>query len=159
MSKLTDFISAVFDLRSCPIVDDEFPKYRDEADRQLISLQYLVDSAAHAPKIVCLCGSTKFYDDFVMFNRIETEKGNIVLMPGVFMGSREWVTNYHEVSEKLPKETNLDYKIRLDNLHLRKIDIADEVLVINVDGYIGASTADEIKYAQERNIPVRYAFR
>lgn len=47
-------------------------------------------------------------------------------------------------------------KIMLDELHKRKIDLADEVFVINVGGYIGESTASEIKYAKQLGKPIRY---
>ena len=44
----------------------------------------------------------------------------------------------------------------LDDMHKRKIDMADEIFVINVGGYIGESTRSEIKYAQATGKPVRY---
>ena len=47
-------------------------------------------------------------------------------------------------------------KARLDELHLRKIDLADEVMVLNVGGYIGDSTRREIEYANAHGKPVRY---
>ena len=47
-------------------------------------------------------------------------------------------------------------KARLDNLHLRKIELADEVLVLNVGGYVGESTAREIAFAEILDRPIRY---
>ena len=47
-------------------------------------------------------------------------------------------------------------KICLDDMHKRKIDMADEIYVINVGGYIGDSTRSEIQYAEEHGKPVRY---
>ena len=47
-------------------------------------------------------------------------------------------------------------KEMLDDMHKRKIDMADEIFVINVDGYIGESTRSEINYAMEKGMPVRY---
>ena len=47
-------------------------------------------------------------------------------------------------------------KAMLDDMHLRKIDLADEIFVINVDGYIGESTRREIAYAKQTGKPVRY---
>lgn len=49
-----------------------------------------------------------------------------------------------------------DVKVRLDELHKRKINIADEILVLNVDGYVGSSTASEIAYAREQGKRVRW---
>lgn len=47
----------------------------------------------------------------------------------------------------------------LDDMHLRKIDLADEIFVINVGGYIGESTSREIEYAQATGKTVRYLER
>lgn len=95
------------------------------------------------PKIVCLCGSTRFKDAYIEVNKNETLKGNIVLSVGLY--------GYEE---------NLDMsgptKKMLDQLHLRKIDLADEVFILNVNGYIGESTKREILYASQQNKPVRY---
>jgi len=95
--------------------------------------------------IVCLCGSTKFRKAFESANLTETLKGNIVLSVGCFM--------HHDSIIITPEE-----KEKLDELHLRKIDLADEILVINQGNYIGLSTTNEIKYAQSQKKPVRYMF-
>lgn len=95
------------------------------------------------PKVVCLCGSTKFKAQYEQANREETLKGHIVLSVGLF-GHIEGL------------EMNGAEKGMLDELHLRKIDLADEVLVLNVGGYIGSSTKNEIQYALDLGIPVRY---
>lgn len=95
------------------------------------------------PKIVCLCGSTKFKDEFLEANYRETMQGHIVLSVGSFMHADGRVH-----SEKA--------KLGLDDLHKRKIDLADEVLVINVNGYIGSSTKSEIEYTLAQGKPVRY---
>lgn len=68
--------------------------------------------------------------------------GRIVVAPGVFAHSGDPLTD--------------EDKIMLDELHLRKIDISDSVLVINTNGYIGDSTRREIEYATARGKPVRY---
>lgn len=94
------------------------------------------------PKIVVLCGSTRFYQAFQEANYKETLAGKIVLSVGFFIHS----TN--EVHGGLLHCTD-EQKIALDNLHKRKIDLADEVLVLNVGGYIGSSTRSEIEYAQK----------
>lgn len=102
------------------------------------------------PKIVCLCGSVKFEEAFIIANREETLKGNIVLSIGCNMKKDgDYFSMFNE-------ETLKAIKINLDELHKRKIDLADEVLVLNVDGYIGDSTRSEINYAIAHNKPVRY---
>lgn len=87
------------------------------------------------PTIVCLCGSTKFRDQFMHANYEETMAGRIVLSVGFFMHQNGAVA-INEVQKR-----------DLDNLHFRKIDLADEVLVINRHDYIGTSTRREIWYA------------
>lgn len=95
------------------------------------------------PRIVCLCGSTRFRDAFDAVNRAETLAGAIVLAPGSYSH-----TDGHPVTDA--------QKAALDTLHLRKIDLADEVLVLNVGGYVGESTRSEIAYAERTGVPVRY---
>ena len=95
------------------------------------------------PKTVVLCGSTRFKDAFAKANFLETMAGNMVLSVGFF----------HHSGDYQPSE---DEKKALDELHLRKIDRADEVLVIDVNGYIGSSTSNEIKYAKASGKSIRY---
>lgn len=97
------------------------------------------------PKIVVLCGSTKFRDEFHKENRRLTLEGCIVLGPGVF-------GHADDLEEPITDEQ----KKALDDLHLHKIDIAKEVFVINVGGYIGESTRREIEYAQHRQKKIVY---
>lgn len=99
---------------------------------------------AARPRIVCLCGSTRFGEAFQAANLRETIAGNIVLSIGCDMKS--------DADIGLPADT----KAKLDELHLRKIDLADEVLVLNVGGYIGQSTARELAYARECGKVVRF---
>jgi len=87
--------------------------------------------------IVCLCGSIRFGEMFRYVNQRETLAGKIVLAPGCFQGD--------VVLEVLP-----GVKGRLDELHLRKIDLADEIFVVNVGGYVGESTRREIAYARQQ---------
>lgn len=94
------------------------------------------------PVIVCLCGSTRFKAAFVDWNARLTERGYIVLSVGL-CGQ----------SQNVNPEPEL--KKRLDELHLRKIDVADEVFVMDVGGYVGESTVAEVKYATELGKPVR----
>lgn len=104
----------------------------------------------YKPKIVCLCGSTRFGDAFAKSNLEETLKGNIVLSIGCNMKSDD------EVFGHLSKEEFELTKIRLDELHLRKIDLADEILVLNIGDYIGESTSNEIKYANKKGKKIRF---
>lgn len=99
------------------------------------------------PPIVCLCGSTRFVAEFNRQRKELTERGQIVL-------SIEVVTT--QAREHDPQHADPALKARLDELHKRKIDLADYVLVLNVGGYIGASTRAEIAYAAALGKPVRY---
>jgi len=96
------------------------------------------------PIIVCLCGSTRFGDAFRRANLEQTLLGRIVLTVGCD-------TQSDDVLHFSPA-----VKDQLDELHKRKIDLADEILVLNVYGYIGESTRSEIHYAQVHKKPVRY---
>lgn len=95
------------------------------------------------PTLVCLCGSTRFRKAFEDANRVETLAGHIVLSVG-FFGAEEGLR---------PSDPR---KLRLDELHKRKIDLADEVLVLNVNGYVGDSTKSEITYARAHGKLVRW---
>ena len=95
-------------------------------------------------KVITLCGSTRFKDVFLETQKRLTLEGNIVISVGLFGHSGD-----DEVWAPGTKEM-------LDDMHKRKIDMADEVCVINVGGYIGESTRSEIEYAQMVGMPVRY---
>jgi len=95
------------------------------------------------PKIVCLTGSTRFKKEYDDMNKLFTMKGEIVLTVG-------WLT-HRGTNEVTAKE-----KMMLDELHLRKIDLADYVFVIDKDDYIGDSTRNEINYAKAMLKPIRY---
>lgn len=85
--------------------------------------------------IVCLCGSTRFGEAFQKANLAETLAGRIVLSVGCDFKSDEALG------------LAADAKRAADELHLDKIDLAHEVLILNVDGYIGESTQRELAYA------------
>lgn len=95
-------------------------------------------------KIITLCGSTKFKDQFLAEQKRLTLEGNIVISVGLFGHSGD-----NEVWDDEKKEM-------LDAMHKAKIDLCDEIFVINVDGYIGPSTKSEIKYAILNNKIVKY---
>ncbi|MFF4898208.1 hypothetical protein [Streptomyces sp. NPDC001068] len=99
------------------------------------------------PEIVCICGSVRFMDEMSAANRDLTLAGVIVVAPGVFLRDGD-----HEADELITNEQ----KTALGALHLRKIDLADRVLVVNPGGYIGESTSREIAYAQATGKPVSF---
>ena len=106
------------------------------------------------PKIICLCGSTRFtYEMACLSWMFERDYGYITLgwhflpedhpdLKGEFKG--------HHAAENCGK------KEHFDELHKRKIDLADEIFVINKDGYIGESTKSEIEYAKKQGKIIRY---
>jgi len=91
------------------------------------------------PTIVCLCGSMKFKDAYKMVEETETLVGKIVLTSHV-------------------NKTNLTYieQIKLNELHKRKIDLCDEIFILDINEYIGDSTMDELKYAQRKRKYIRF---
>jgi len=98
------------------------------------------------PKIVCLCGSTRFMDAFQEANLRETLAGRIVLTIGVNTKSDDGLALSQEVKDRLDKL----------HLHLHKVKLADEVLILNVDGYIGESTGRELAFAVAHGKKVRF---
>ncbi len=95
-------------------------------------------------KIVTLCGSTRFKEQFLDAQKQLTLEGNIVISVGLFGHSGDadvWKPGVKEM---------------LDDMHLRKIDLADEIFVINVGGYIGESTKREIAYAERTGKTIKY---
>jgi len=97
------------------------------------------------PSIVCICGSTRFMKRIREVGRDLTYEGKIVVGPECVTSSE------HEFEAAHP-----ELKAMMDKLHLRKIDLADEVFIVNVDGYIGESTAREIEYAKKQGKTVRF---
>ena len=95
-------------------------------------------------KVITLCGSTRFRDAFMEAQKRLTLEGNIVISVGMFGHAGD-----DEVWKPGTKEM-------LDDMHKRKIDMADEIYVINVGGYIGESTRSEIEYARRTGKMVRY---
>lgn len=94
-------------------------------------------------RIITLCGSTRFKSEFERLNRELTLKGHVVIMPACL---------WHQDGE----EPTPEQRETLDRVYDVKIRICNEVWVLNVGGYIGQSTAREIKYALALNKPVRY---
>jgi hypothetical protein len=104
--------------------------------------------AARRPKVVVLCGSTRYWEQLHEANAYETAAGRIVLAPGCNLKQSHPLWADPAQADRL--------KLVLDDLHLRKIDLADEVLVVNPGGYIGDSTRREIDYARTLGKPIRY---
>lgn len=96
------------------------------------------------PKIVCLCGSLRFKEEFAEVELKFIKEGCMVLLP-----SYMWVDAERD-------EDLCVLKPLLDELHKRKIDLADEILVINKDDYVGDSTRSEILYAVSKKKSVRF---
>ena len=98
-------------------------------------------------KVITLCGSTRFKDEFLKVQKDLTLKGNIVISVGLFGHSGD--------NEALSD----DIKEMLDDMHKRKIDMADEIMVINKNNYIGKSTQSEIDYAIKNNKLINYYYK
>lgn len=102
-------------------------------------------------KVITLCGSTRYKDEFIEAQKCLTLQGNIVISVGLFGHSGD-----NEVWENMDEGTLTATKAMLDDMHKAKIDMADEIFVINVGGYIGQSTRSEIEYAKAQGKTVRY---
>jgi hypothetical protein len=114
-------------------------------------LRILNETAEPArPTVVCLCGSTRFWRAFQQAGLAETMAGRIVLSIGAASGTDD------EHFGNLPRAEYDRVKTMLDELHMRKIDMADEVLILNVDGYVGESTSRELAYARKLGKVVRF---
>ena len=98
-------------------------------------------------KVITLCGSTRFKEQFLEQQKRLTLEGNIVLGVGLFGHAGD-----NEVWQPGIKEM-------LDRGHLQKIDMSDEIFVINVGGYIGDSTKREISYAKASGKTVNYLYK
>jgi len=93
-------------------------------------------------KVITLCGSTRFKEEFERVNKELTLAGHIVISVGCFGHAGDVFTDQQ--------------KIILDDIHKRKIDMADGIFVINKDGYIGESTKSEIKYAHQHGKTIAF---
>lgn len=96
--------------------------------------------------VVTLCGSTRFKDEFIRVTEQLTLQGVVVISVGLF----------GHADNKYSTIISDEIKKMLDDLHLQKIDMADQIYVINVGGYIGESTRNEIEYAQKQGKVIKY---
>lgn len=110
----------------------------------LLHLKQLSEHMINGFKIITLCGSTRFKDEFLEAQKRLTLEGNIVISVGLFG---------HSGDNEVWKD---DVKDMLDRQHLAKIDLADEIFVVNIGGYIGDSTRREIAYADYRGKSITY---
>lgn len=92
--------------------------------------------------VITLCGSAKFKEDFERVNKELTLEGSVIISVGFFEQEGESITE--------------EQKIMLGEIHKRKIDLADEIFVINKDNYIGQSTRQEIAYAFAHGKKIRF---
>jgi hypothetical protein len=95
-------------------------------------------------KIICLCGSLRFKGLFEKIEAHFVQENYVVLLPCCM---------YVDIERKYGVA---DYKNKVDAIHLRKIDLADEVFIINKDGYIGESTQRELDYAKMQKKVIRF---
>ena len=118
-----------------------------------ISLFYWLESrrrfVLNRPKIICLCGSTRFLEKFRDEGLRLTREGYIVLSIGICAPDSMVLAHPDSVEGREEKQ-------KLDELHKRKIDLADEVLILNVGDYVGESTRSEIEYAKTHGKIIRY---
>lgn len=126
--------------------------YMDVCSRYRIPGQRFCENHIYnKPKVVCLCGSTRFWETFRDVGLDLTMAGIIVLSIGIH--APDSMVLAHPESDQGKTQ-----KALLDQLHKQKIDMADEILVLNVDGYIGESTRGEVKHAISRGKPVRWLY-
>ena len=126
------------------IIAIEDCNYREQNNKPLIKDNK--GEEAQKPKVVCYCGSLRVALD--AFKKAEYEavlKGEIALLPCCM---------FVDIQREYGAES--DYKIKADDLHKRKIDISDEVFILNVGVYIGESTRSEIEYAKSISKPIKY---
>ena len=134
----------------CPLCDAEFTFNTDDSMGKCpvcghhLALHSAKETEKRKYKVVTLCGSTRFKDAFYEAQKKLTLDGCIVISVGLFGHSGD-----AEVWTEGTKEM-------LDDMHKRKIDMADEIFVINVGGYIGSSTKSEIEYAKAHGKKISY---
>ena len=114
-------------------------------NENLENLKFIDDlHTKYKARVITLCGSSKFKEDFEKVSKILSLQGNLVISLGLFghSGDNEAFTNKN--------------KAMLDAVHLQKIDMSDEVFVINKDYYIGKSTTREISYALSKGKDITF---
>ncbi|MFT3875833.1 MAG: hypothetical protein QM708_05345 [Propioniciclava sp.] len=147
-ARLVPLESLLEELSDCnPHLDQDEDATQEPHGNQHASLVDDSDMAAivrkateDRPRIVCICGSTRFRDEIMEANQRLTLAGVIVVAPALFQHRGDTITD--------------EQKQVLDELHLKKIDLADAVLIVDPGGYIGESTSREMAYARSSGKPV-----
>lgn len=107
------------------------------------------------PKIICICGSTRFADLHAIARWDFEKKGKAICLMINYLpawyAKKVFGEGKHDHFGEITGNKNI-----LDELHFRKIDLADEIFIINKNGYIGESTRNEIEYAKKLNKPIKY---
>lgn len=127
----------------------EYGYMNPDAAQAMTKIDENVKRLESFPKIVCLLGSTRFFPEFQKVNYQETMAGRIVLSIGFFPDVGAGEHGEHVGLSDGDKE-------RVDQLHMRKVELADEVFIVNVDGYVGESTSREIRHALKLGRPMRW---
>ncbi len=134
---------------SCQCADRD---YMDVCSRYRIPGQNFCENhLRNRPAVVCLCGSTRYWETFRDVGFDLTMAGIVVLSIGICTPDSIVLANPETDQGKAQKQM-------LDGLHKRKIDLSDEILVLNVDGYFGDSTCSEILHAERTGKPVKWLF-
>lgn len=128
--------------------DKTFCAANEDAIDQILSLIVSDGQTVDRPKIICLCGSSRFVAEMAVIAWGFEKDGYITLglhlLPEGYTDAKSHIAETEGVAE------------RMDALHLKKIDLADKVFIVNKNGYIGESTAREIAYAEKLGKPVIY---
>lgn len=96
-----------------------------------------------AVKIITICGSSKFKEEILRIDAKLSLEGNIVISLGCFGHADE--LNLTRKQEAI-----------LERVHQEKMNMSDEIFVVNKDGYIGEHTERDIEYAKSRGLKIRY---
>ena len=128
------------------LVRDKIPEEINKIEERKANYKILDEEEYQKDKkynIITLCGSIKFKDEFLKVQEKLVLEGNIVFTPNFFNNIKK-------------EEISLETKEMLDKMHKQKIDMSDEIYVINQGGYIGESTKLEIEYAKSKGKKVTY---
>lgn len=128
------------------LVRDKIPEEINKIEGRKANYKILDEEEYQKDKkynIITLCGSINFKDEFLKVQEKLVLEGNIVFTPNFFDNIKK-------------EEISLETKKMLDKMHKQKIDMSDEIYVINQGGYIGESTKLEIEYAKSKGKKVTY---
>lgn len=128
--------------------EEEEKRIREDERKQFKQHPDALAELKQGRKVITLCGSVKFWDEYREWNARLTLEGNIVFSCGISLKE-----GYEDILCDLPLD---DVKQDLDAIHLCKINLSDEIFVLNVGGYIGDSTKREIAYAQSKGKRIKY---